>query len=72
MCNGGSKRVNKRKAMQGRIDSKATENKSEARQKSEWIGKQLREAYAETLSEPVPERFKDLLRQLDEKVDKKK
>lgn len=43
-----------------------------SRQKSEWIGRKLRDFYDETLSEPVPDRFVELLRQLDEKVKKPK
>ena len=39
-------------------------------QKSEWIGKQLRDFYGETLSEPVPDRFVELLRELDKKAGK--
>lgn len=45
-------------------------NPKETRQKSEWLGKQLRDFYDETLSEPVPDRFVELLRELDKKTSK--
>jgi hypothetical protein len=36
-------------------------------EKEEWIGRQLRQVYDKALSEPIPERFLDLLKQIDEK-----
>ena len=38
-----------------------------ADEREEWIGRQLRQVYDKTLNEPIPERFLDLLKQLDEK-----
>lgn len=35
--------------------------------KSDWIGAHLRKVYDEALSEPVPERFLELLREIDRK-----
>lgn len=62
----------KRKSMQGQTDHPELENGSRKRDKAEWIGQKLREFYDETASEPVPDRFRDLLRQLDEKSGKQK
>jgi len=45
-------------------------NPKDTHQKSEWIGKQLRDFYGETLSEPVPDRFVELLRELDKRAGK--
>ena len=50
----------------------SAENQSEALKKSDWLGEKLREIYDETLSEPVPDRFRELLRELDEKAEKQK
>lgn len=36
-------------------------------ERQEWIGQQLRKVYDETLNEPIPERFLDLLKQIDRK-----
>lgn len=38
-----------------------------ANEKEEWIGRQLRQVYDKALNEPIPERFLDLLKQIDEK-----
>lgn len=35
--------------------------------KQDWIGAHLRKVYDEALSEPVPDRFLALLRQIDQK-----
>jgi hypothetical protein len=35
--------------------------------KQDWIGAHLRKVYDEALSEPVPDRFMDLLKQIDRK-----
>lgn len=35
--------------------------------KEDWIGSHLRKVYDEALSEPVPERFLDLLKEIDKK-----
>jgi chorismate mutase len=35
--------------------------------KEEWIGQQLRAVYDKTLNEPIPERFLELLKKIDEK-----
>lgn len=35
--------------------------------KEDWIGAHLRKVYDETLSEPVPDRFLALLKQIDQK-----
>ena len=36
-------------------------------EKEEWIGRQLRQVYDKALNEPIPERFLDLLKQIDDK-----
>lgn len=56
--------------MSDRTATSTRPSAKEARQKSEWIGKQLRDFYDETLSEPVPDRFIELLRELDKKTGK--
>lgn len=33
----------------------------------DWIGRQLREVYDKTLSEPIPDRFLELLKKIDKK-----
>lgn len=33
----------------------------------DWIGRQLRELYDETLNEPIPDRLLDLLKQIERK-----
>lgn len=38
-----------------------------ANEKEEWIGRQLRAVYDKALNEPIPERFLDLLKQIDDK-----
>lgn len=35
--------------------------------KEDWIGAHLRKVYDEALSEPVPDRFLDLLKEIDKK-----
>ena len=35
--------------------------------KEDWIGAHLRKVYDEALSEPVPSRFLDLLKEIDKK-----
>lgn len=35
--------------------------------KEDWIGAHLRKVYNEALSEPVPDRFLDLLKEIDRK-----
>jgi hypothetical protein len=40
------------------------------RDKEEWIGQQLRAVYDKTLNEPIPERFLELLKKIDEKDEK--
>lgn len=35
--------------------------------KEDWIGAHLRKVYDEALSEPVPERFLELLKEIDRK-----
>ena len=40
---------------------------SSADDREEWIGRQLREVYNKTLDEPIPERFLELLEQIDKK-----
>ena len=67
-----SKRGSKKpKRMERKKASSDADGRSETRKKSEWIGQQVRDVYDETLSEPVPERFKELLRQLDDKSGQK-
>lgn len=36
-------------------------------EREKWIGRQLRKIYDETLNEPIPDRFLDLLKQIDSK-----
>ncbi len=36
-------------------------------EKEKWIGRQLRQVYDKALNEPIPERFLDLLKQIDDK-----
>ena len=33
----------------------------------DWLGSQLRDLYADVMNEPMPEKFRDLLKQLEEK-----
>lgn len=35
--------------------------------KADWIGANLRKVYDEALNEPVPDRFLDLLKEIDKK-----
>jgi hypothetical protein len=41
--------------------------KKAAAGKEDWIGAHLRKVYDEALSEPVPDRFLDLLKEIDKK-----
>lgn len=34
-------------------------------EKADWIGRQLREVYDETVNEPIPDRLQELLRKLE-------
>jgi len=36
----------------------------------EWLGSQLRDLYSDVMNEPMPQQFRDLLKQLQEKGDK--
>ncbi len=36
----------------------------------EWLGSQLRELYSDVVNEPMPDKFRDLLKQLEEKSGK--
>lgn len=41
--------------------------KQDGNGKQDWIGAHLRKVYDEALSEPVPDRFLAILRQIDQK-----
>jgi hypothetical protein len=45
----------------------ASADDKEADDKEAWIGRQLRAVYDETLHEPIPERFLELLDKIDKK-----
>lgn len=62
----------KQASMHGQTPKSDETDRKKSRKTAEWIGEQLREFYDSTASEPVPERFRDLLRQLDEKSGGKK
>lgn len=67
MPNDSSKRSKKQNSMNRQVSRPAAKENTETRKKSEWIGEQLRSIYDETLTEPVPERLTELLRELEEK-----
>jgi len=62
----------KKATMHGQPPKPSEADRVKTRKTTEWIGEQLREFYDSTASEPVPERFRELLRQLDEKSESKK
>jgi hypothetical protein len=45
----------------------STSPSSQSEQVPEWLGNRLRRMYVDVMNEPVPEEFKDLLKQLEEK-----
>jgi Anti-sigma factor NepR len=51
---------------------KAPRQERPAGEKSDWIGRELRKVFDETLNEPIPERLKDLLAKLREDEDQEK
>ena len=44
------------------------EDENGTSQKSDWIGANLREVYDETLNEPVPDRFLEILNKIEKKA----
>jgi hypothetical protein len=36
----------------------------------EWLGTQLRDLYSDVMNEPMPDKFRDLLKQLEDKEGK--
>lgn len=59
-----TKRATREAHQQQPDDLRGGETFDPATDKEEWIGRQLRKVYDETLSEPVPDRLLALLRRL--------
>jgi uncharacterized protein with von Willebrand factor type A (vWA) domain len=51
-----------------KVKAVAGENKTEE-QREAWLGDRLRRMYHQTVNEPLPDRFSELLAQLDQKAD---
>ena len=47
----------------------APRNDAHSGEKADWIGRELRKVFNETLNEPIPDRLKDLLTKLSDGED---
>ena len=51
-------------------DSADANEESGSPEVPEWLGTQLRELYSDVMNEPMPDKFRDLLKQLEDKEGK--
>ena len=51
-------------------DSSDVNDENGSAEVPEWLGTQLRDLYSDVMNEPMPEKFRDLLKQLEDKEGK--